>query len=293
MKRLLITLIVIAAVGAAAMLYITRPKSVDARRFAALTGDVTRGEMVYWAGGCASCHAAKDDETRLVLSGGHRLVSDFGTFVTPNISQDETHGIGNWTLENFANGMLLGTTPGGAHYFPSFPFASYARITDQDLVDLWAFMQTLPASDTPSQPHELKLPFSIRMGVGGWKLLYHNDDWTGPAETPEMERGRYLVEALGHCAECHTPRDALGGLDRSRWMAGAPNPSGQGKIPGLTPAQLNWSANDIAFYLETGFSPDFDSAGGGMASVVQNQSRLSSEDRQAIAAYIKALPSAE
>ncbi len=293
MKRLIIGLIAIAVVCAAAMLYITRPKSVDATRFAALEGDAARGETIYWAGGCASCHAAKDDETRTVLSGGTRLVSDFGTFVSPNISQDKTHGIGSWSFEDFANAMLQGTTPGGAHYFPSFPFANYTRITDQDLVDLWAFMQTVPASDVPSQPHELKFPFSIRIGVGGWKLLYHNDDWTGPAETPEMERGRYLVEALGHCAECHTPRDAFGGLDRARWMAGAPNPSGKGKIPGLTPTQLDWTAGDIAFYLETGFSPDFDSAGGGMASVVRNLSNLTAEDRQAIAAYIKALPPAE
>ena len=293
MRRLLIYLFLIAAACAAAMLYVTRPKTIEAERFASLNGDAARGETVYWAGGCASCHADKDEETRTVLSGGHRLVSDFGTFVSPNISQDETHGIGGWTLEQFANAMLQGTTPNGAHYFPSFPFGSYTRATDQDVADLFAFLQTLPASDVPSLPHELKFPFSIRMGVGGWKLLYHNDEWTGPADTPEMERGRYLVEALGHCAECHTPRDAFGGLDRSRWMAGAPNPSGQGKIPGITPAQLNWSAGDIAYYLETGFTPDFDSAGGGMASVVQNLSNLSPEDRAAIAAYIKALPPAE
>jgi mono/diheme cytochrome c family protein len=118
--------------------------------------------------------------------------------------------------------------------------------------------------------------------------LYFSDAYVGPADP--SERGRYLVEAAGHCAECHTPRTALGGLDTDRWMAGAPNPSGKGRIPGLTPAQLKWGLEDIAYYLETGFTPDFDSAGGEMAQVVRNMARLTPEDRLAIAAYIKALP---
>lgn len=293
LRRLFLGLILVGAAGAALALFLTRPGTVDPERFASLDGDVVRGEVIYWASGCASCHAAEGDDTRKVLSGGYRLTSDFGTFVSPNISPHPTEGIGSWTLVDFANALLEGTTPGGAHYYPSLPYGSYARMEDGDVADLWAFIETLPESDVPNQPHELAFPFSIRMSVGGWKLLYLNDEYTGPADTPELERGRYLVEALGHCAECHTPRDALGGLDRARWMAGAPNPSGKGKIPGLTPAQLDWSASDIAYYLETGFTPDFDSAGSSMASVVRNLANLAPEDRAAIAAYIKALPAAE
>ena len=163
----------------------------------------------------------------------------------------------------------------------------------QDVADLKAFMDTLPASDAPNAPHELAFPYSLRMSVGAWKALALSDDWATDAPTPELERGRYLAEALAHCGECHTPRDGLGRLDRASWMAGAPNPSGEGRIPGLTPAQFDWVANDIAYYLETGFTPSFDSAGGHMAAVVKNMARLTPEDRAAIAAYVKALPPAE
>ncbi len=285
--------LVVALIGAAAGWFVTRPGTVDPARFAALSGDAEAGEVVFWAAGCASCHAPQGAEDRTILSGGYEIKSDFGTFVAPNISPDPDAGIGDWSLEDFANAVLLGTSPDGTHYYPSFPYASYTRMTDQDVADLWAFLRTLPESDKPSAPHRLSFPFNIRLSVGGWKVLYMDDAWALPAETAEIERGRYLVEALGHCAECHTPRDTLGGLDRARWMAGAPNPSGKGRIPGLTPAQLRWSPQDVVYYLETGFTPDFNTAGGGMASVVLNQQRLPAEDRAAIAAYITALPPAE
>ena len=290
MKRFLLYLVVIGLVFVAAGLWITRPRAVAPERFAALTGDPVHGEEVFWAGGCASCHKAKDSEEPTSLPGGQRFATQFGTFIAPNISSDPTHGIGSWTLENFASALLNGTSPDGKHYFPAFPYTTYGRMTDQDVADLWAFMQTVPAEGTPSEPHEVSFPFNIRASLGGWKLLFFKPEWVAEAPTPELERGRYLVEALGHCAECHTPRNALGGPDLSAWMTGAPNPSGKGKIPGITPGQLDWAASDIAYYLETGFTPDFDSAGGEMADVVTNMARLTPEDRAAIAAYVKALP---
>ena len=158
-----------------------------------------------------------------------------------------------------------------------------------DVADLWAFWQTLPSSDAESQPHEVGFPFNIRATLGPWKRLFLNRDWVQPAETPELERGRYLVEALGHCAECHTARNLIGGLQTANWMNGAPNPSGKGRIPGITPDHLSWSLGDVAYYLETGFTPEFDSAGGKMADVVSSLAKLSAEDRAAIAAYVKAL----
>ena len=290
MKRILLYLVVIGLVFVAAGLWVTRPRAVAPERFAALTGDPVHGEEVFWAGGCASCHKAKDSEEPTSLPGGQRFATQFGTFIAPNISSDQTHGIGSWTLENFASALLNGTSPDGKHYFPAFPYTTYGRMTDQDVADLWAFMRTVPAEGTPSEPHEVSFPFNIRASLGGWKLLFFKPEWVAEAATPELERGRYLVEALGHCAECHTPRNALGGPDLSAWMTGAPNPSGKGKIPGITPGQLDWAASDIAYYLETGFTPDFDSAGGEMADVVTNMARLTPEDRAAIAAYVKALP---
>jgi mono/diheme cytochrome c family protein len=250
---------------------------------------------VFWAAGCASCHAADgaQGEARLVLSGGHRLVTPFGTFVAPNISQDETHGIGGWSRAEIVSAVRFGTSPGGGHYYPAFPYAAYGKATMEDLVSLAAFLETLPASPAPNQEHELAFPFTVRAGLGGWKRLFAGADWAMPAPTPEIEAGRYLAEALAHCGECHTPRNALGGLDRTRWLAGAPNPSGEGRIPNITPARLAWSEADIAEYLKSGFTPEFDTAGGSMAAVVAGTSRLSDADRAAIAAYVKSVPAVE
>ncbi len=290
MLRLLTLLFCVGLVVAGSVLWFTRAEPVAPERFTALSGDVVHGEQVFYAGGCASCHQAEgqtDDPTR--LPGGQRFVTQFGTFVAPNISPDPIFGIGEWSLTDFASAVLNGTSPEGRHYFPAFPYTTYTRMTDQDVADLWAFMQTLPSADVESQPHDVGFPFNIRASLGPWKKLFLNTDWVQPATTPEAERGRYLVEALGHCSECHTPRNLLGGLQTANWMSGAPNPSGKGRIPGVTPAHLDWSPEDIAYYLETGFTPDFDSAGGEMANVIENMSKLPPEDRAAIAAYVKAL----
>lgn len=294
MKKALLYLGIVGLVAIAAGLFVTRPRTVDPARFAGLSADAGRGETVFWAGGCASCHKAPKSDAPTELPGGLRLATPFGTFVAPNISPDPTHGIGGWTLDQFASALLEGTSPEGSHYYPAFPYGTYARMTDQDVADLWAFLQTLPPQDRVDEPHELGFPFNIRLALGGWKLLFLNRDWVlTEAPDAQAERGRYLVEALGHCAECHTPRNALGGLETGRWMAGAPNPAGKGNIPGINPAKLDWSAKDIAYFLETGFTPEFDSAGAEMADVVGNTAKLTAEDRTAITAYLKAIPATE
>lgn len=294
MKKALTFLVLLGLVAVAAGLFVTRPRTVEAERFASLDGDAVQGEAVFWAAGCASCHKAEGSEDSLALPGGRRFVTQFGTFVAPNISPDPVHGIGAWSLVEFASAVKNGTAPDGSHYYPSFPYATYTRMTDPDVANLWAFMRTLPPQDRANEAHDLGFPFNIRLTLGGWKMLFLNDDWVlAEATTPELERGRYLVEALGHCAECHTPRNALGGMDTARWMAGAPNPSGKGNIPGIAPGKLDWTVEDIAYYLETGFTPDFDSAGGEMTEVITNMAKLSPEDRRAIAAYVKAVPTVE
>ena len=290
MKNLLIFSCFGAIAALAGALWITRPLTVDAASVAAIEGVASDGALVFALGSCASCHATPGGD-KLVLAGGREFTTDFGTFVAPNISPDLSQGIGSWSQTEFFNAMRQGTSPEGKHYFPAFPYASYARMTNQDIANLWAYIATLPASDQASEPHRLTFPFNIRATVGAWKALYFRTAFVQPADS--SERGRYLVEAIGHCAECHTPRTALGGLQTERWMAGAPDPSGKGKVPGLTPAQLNWSEGDIVYYLETGFTPDFDSAGGGMVAVIEGTSQLPQEDLAAIAAYIKALPAAE
>ncbi len=286
-------IIALGLAGFAAFWLLTWPDRLPDDALAGLTGDVARGERVFLAGGCASCHAAPNakDEARLVLAGGQRFPSAFGTFLAPNISPDPTHGIGTWSAMDLANAMLRGVSPEGAHYYPAFPYTSYTHVTAQDVTDLHAYLATLPATNTPSQPHEISFPFTIRRGLGLWKHLYATDDWVLTGDlTPEQTRGRYLVEGPGHCGECHTARDLFGGLQRDAWLTGAPTPDGKGKIPGISPAQLDWSESDIAYYLETGFTPDFDAAGGHMASVILNTAQLPASDRAAIAAYLKALP---
>lgn len=280
----------IAVIVTVAGLWLTRAIPLPPEATAGLTGDAARGEPVFWAAGCASCHVAPDAEDALLLSGGQSFASPFGTFRAPNVSPDPDHGIGDWTLAQFASAVQRGVSPDGSHYFPAFPYAAYTLADPQDIADLWAFWATLPPSGAESLPHDLAFPFNLRRGVGVWKRLYVPDDFTRAETGPQVARGRYLVEALAHCAECHTPRDALGGLDRDRWMAGAPDPSGRGRVPGLTPATLDWSEADIAAYLRDGFTPDFDSVGGHMTAVVANMARLTDADRAAIAAYLKALP---
>ncbi|ETX16469.1 diacylglycerol kinase [Roseivivax halodurans JCM 10272] len=292
MRAILLGLAALACLAGAAGLWLTRAHPVEAARFEGLTGDAEAGQTLFTAAGCASCHHAPDAEgdARLVLAGGQRFPSEFGTFVAPNISPDPDAGIGGWSLTDFASAVIRGVSPEGAHYYPAFPYTAYTRLEDQDVADLWAFLQTLPESDAQSIPHEVAFPFNIRRAVGAWKLLYLRNEWIRPAESTELERGRTLVEALAHCGECHTPRDALGGLRTGAWLAGAPNPSGDGTIPSLRPEDLDWSASDIAYYLESGFTPDFDSAGGHMAAVVANFAQLTAADREAVAAYVKALP---
>jgi mono/diheme cytochrome c family protein len=282
---------------AALALWLTRPDELPAGTRAALqahAADPEHGGRIFWAAGCAGCHARPGIEAtapveeRLVLAGGRRLVSPFGTFVAPNVSPHSKHGIGAWTLDDFARAMLLGVSPDGAHYYPAFPYTTYIRARPEDVADLWAFWQTLPEDATPSAPHELPFPFTLRGGLGVWKLLNLTDDYVLPEfGEAQLRRGRYLVEALGHCAECHTPRNLAGGLNVARWMRGAPNPAGDGRIPPIP--DPSWSAEDIEAFLFSGFTPDFDVVGGSMADVVTHMAQLPAEDRAAIAAYLRAL----
>jgi len=262
--------------------------------------DPAAGERIFWAGGCASCHASPVDgkrakgDDKLLLGGGLELDTDYGVFRVPNISSHPEDGIGRWSRIEFVNAMQRGVAPDGRHYYPSFPYTSYARMPIEDVLDLKAFLDTLPPVEGRIEPHSLGLPWSIRRGLGAWKRRYLDTGplTLSPSATLE-EHGRLLVEGAGHCGECHTPRDSFGGLVRERWLAGAPNPEGKGRIPNITPGGKNiseWSAADIAYYLETGFTPEFDTVGGSMVAVQENIAKLAERDRKAIAAYLKALP---
>lgn len=292
--RLFRNIVLIVIILAASGWWLTKPNPLKAADVQGLTGDPSHGELVFLATGCASCHMADgaSGSAELVLSGGQSFPSDFGTFKAPNISQDPEFGIGNWSLLDLANAVTRGVSPQGEHYFPALPYASYAKMQLQDVADLYTYLKTLPADPSPSQAHDLAFPFNIRASLGAWKLLFMSDDWALPGNLPPTaDRGRYIAEAMAHCGECHSPRNLFGAMQTSRWLAGAPNPSGKGNIPGLTPDQLTWDAEEIVTYLTTGFTPDYDSVGGHMAHVVENFSKLPPDYATAVAAYLKALPS--
>lgn len=259
--------------------------------------DFLNGEKVFWAGGCSSCHAAKDAnaEDKLKLGGGHRLKTPFGVFISPNISPDMQTGIGNWSFEDFRNAMKYGQSPEGEHYYPSFPYGSYGKMETKDIADLLGFIKTLPAVSRLNEKHELVLAFQWRRPLGIWKLMFlNNEDILKIDNTDEiLSRGRYLVEGMAHCGECHTPRNIIGGMNKSQWLSGGPAPEGDGKIPNITPHEKGiggWSQEDIVYYLESGFTPDYDSAGGSMVDVQQNMAKLPKSDLEAIAKYLKTTP---
>jgi len=287
------------ALGALAFWALTMPWRLSVSEIASTAAaDPARGARLFWAGGCVSCHAASTarGEARLKLGGGDGLKTPFGTFVAPNISPDKTGGIGNWTLTDFANAMQKGVSPDGRHYYPAFPYASYSHMKAADIADLFAYLKTLPAVTSKAPENELSFPYNIRRGVGLWKLAFLDVSTpiaALPADaSPAARAGQYLVEGPGHCGECHTPRtlNGMGGLDKTRWLTGAPSAEGEGKVPALDPAHLSWSASEIADYLKTGFTPEYDSVGGGMVAVQRNMAELSDEDLAAIGAYLKALP---
>ena len=293
MRRILLVLFGLAMFGLAGFLLLSAPQPGSMERYMGLTGDKANGEQVFWASGCASCHMAPgaEGDQELVLAGGQSFASPFGTFLAPNISTDPKNGIGGWPLDKFACAVVDGITAEGKHAYPAMPFAAYNKMQPQDVVDLKAFMDTLPASDVPSQPHQIGFPFNIRRTLGIWKLMFVSTDWVVQGDlSPEASRGRYIAEAMAHCGECHTPRNALGGLNRSAWLAGAPNPDGKGRTPNITPGALKWSEDEIVEYLTTGFTPDYDSAGGHMVHVIENMSKLPESDRRAVAAYLKVVP---
>jgi mono/diheme cytochrome c family protein len=295
MKRLMIALGLIALVGILPLL-MTRPVTLPGGALPAHRANVSNGEYLFHAGGCASCHSsAKDRSEPAMLGGGLEMNTAFGVFVVPNISPHPSSGIGLWTDLQFVNAMAMGVSPAGRHFYPAFPYAAYSRMSFGDLMDLRAYLGTLPVVETDPGDHRLKFPFNIRAGIGLWKLLNLNPEFviSVPAGQQQLARGRYLVEGAGHCGECHTPRNWSGGLNNSRWLAGAPNPDGEGKVPNITPGKAGfseWSEDDIAYYLESGFTPDFDTVGSSMVEVQENMAQLTEEDREAIAAYLKYVP---
>ncbi|WP_315763468.1 cytochrome c [Bradyrhizobium sp. SZCCHNS2005] len=295
LRRVLISLCTLGIAAFVLYWWLTMPPST-LLALAPRTPDLANGEEVFNAGGCSSCHAVPNQPDRLKLGGGLPLASPFGTFYAPNISPDPADGIGRWSESDFVSAVLRGVSPAGAHYFPAFPYTSYGHAKVEDVRDLFAYMKTLPPVSGKPRDHDLPLPFNIRRNVGIWKLLFFDTTpfTPDPSRSAQWNRGAYLVNTFGHCAECHSPRNLLGGLIRAQRFAGGPDPEGHGFVPNITQKGLaDWSESDFGYFLESGQLPDGDSVGGGMTRVIRNTSQLSAEDRAAMAAYLKSLPPVE
>nr|WP_277348910.1 cytochrome c [Sneathiella limimaris] len=258
--------------------------------------DLERGRYLTGLAGCESCHTALGSDA-VPFAGGHELATPFGTFYTPNITPDTITGIGAWTEHQFIKAVKHGVRPDGKYYFPAFPYTSYTAMTDEDAALIFGYLKSLKPVRSVVPMHDLSAPFSWRWLQIGWRLLYFNEGQgtrTYPMDNEQVQRGDYLVNALGHCGECHTPRNEIGGLDMERPMAGNPKDSAVGRVPNLTPdvetGLGDWSESDLESFFQSGMKPNFDDVQGAMADVISHgTSKMTDEDLSAMISYLKNL----
>jgi mono/diheme cytochrome c family protein len=250
-------------------------------------GDVEKGKYILNMGGCISCHKApklKDAD----LAGGHALKTPFGTFYVPNITPDVETGIGGWSEGDFINAMTQGVAPDGSHYYPAFPYTSYTKIKRDDLIDLKAYLDSIPPVRNAVPDHDLGFPFNMRILMIGWKMMFFDE---GPfkedtSQSASWNRGAYIVNSASHCAECHTPRNIFGGLDQSKMFQGNPKLDKE-KVPSLI---TKWDDKELYTALKMGMTPEGDFLGGSMGHVIsRTTSKLSKSDLEDVVGYIKSL----
>jgi len=255
--------------------------------------EIERGKYIFDLAGCVGCHTDKKSNGP-ILGGGRKFETEFGTFYSPNITPDMNSGIGKWTFTDFARAMRDGISPDGLNYYPSFPYTSYNKIIDDDLKALWSYLRSIPAVAQTNTPHDLTPPFNWRFLISIWKLLNFDQDPFAPKpeKTDTWKRGRYIIEALSHCRECHTPRNIIGGMNMDMDYAGtAKNPEGIA-VPNITPERETgigkWTKSDIDMLLTMGMLPNADFVGGVMAeSISHSTSKMTPADRAAVIEYLE------
>lgn len=258
-----------------------------------------RGEYVFRAAGCAGCHTDVENDGA-PLAGGRALKTPFGTFYTPNITPDPEHGIGSWSEADLRSALHEGVGPGGRQYYPVFPFPSYAGMHDEDVADLFAYLRTVPPSPRANRAHDLPWMMRWRFANRVWKWLFFAPPSREPVagRTASWNRGAYLVNALVHCGECHTPRNEFGALDAGMHLAGTTDgPEGE-TVPNITPDDATgigeWSRSELRTYLKDGMNPDGDFAGSLMVDVIDDGLHyLRDDDIDAIIEYVKSVPAIE
>jgi len=259
-------------------------------------GDRERGAYVALLSGCKTCHTDFKGKGA-PYAGGRQLKTPFGIFHVPNITSDRETGIGGWSEADFIRAMTRGVAPDGSHYYPAFPYTSYTRMKGRDLIDLKAFLDSLPAVRNKVPPHALQFPYNMRFSLAGWKLLFFEP---GPfqqtaGKTAAWNRGAYIVNGPGHCGECHTARNFYGATGEEYALAGTrKGPDGK-IVPNITPHSKQgigkWKPDDILALLRDGALPDGDVVGGAMADVVEHGTSLWTDaDRRAVVEYLVSLP---
>jgi mono/diheme cytochrome c family protein len=300
MKRILWTLSsVLAAFGITAAALVTLNLRGEAPLPAAETLQTTpelvaRGEYLARVGNCMACHTVQGGTP---LAGGRGIETPFGVVRSPNLTPDATHGIGNWTSAEFWRAMHHGRSKDGRLLYPAFPYPSYTHVTREDSDAIFAYLQSVPPAPDANRPHGLRFPFSTQAALGVWRALFFTPGAAPqpePAQTAEWNRGAYLVNGLGHCAACHTPRNALGASAEAKAFSGGLIPVQNWYAPALNaPAEAGvqqWSTEDVVALLQTGVTPHA-SVLGPMAEVVFRSTQyLSDADARAMAVYLQGLP---
>ena len=253
---------------------------------------MARGEYLFHAGACDSCHTDHPNDGAF-LAGGRVLETQFGTFYAPNITPAPETGLGGWTFEDFERAMVEGVSPEGKNYYPVFPYRWYTGMTPRDLADLWAYLQSVPPVENAVPAHDLPFPFNYSVLIWGWKLLNFDERETvfDPERPEAWNRGAYLVNHLGHCGACHTTK-VVGNFLEWKFLAGSAAIPGPYPAPNITqavPAGIgDWSEEDVVRALRRSMRPDGIPIRGPMAEyVASGSSHLTDEDLRAIAAYLQ------
>jgi len=255
-------------------------------------GNAERGQLLLQTAGCFACHTQVDNDEAFDFAGGPKLETPFGDFYAPNITSSKSHGIGSWTITEFEAALRQGRTRDGQPYYPAFPFLSYRSLTDSDVTDLFAALQASTPVDRKGSSHDLSFPFNIRIGLKPWRWLFASTTQVAIDQSTPEGRGRYLVDAVAHCGECHNPRNSLGAFVPPYLGGNRDIPGGVAAPPihADALARMDWTEDDLSYFLADGMLPDGDYVGGSMVEVIDyGTSKMSEADRQAIAAYLFSL----